>query len=267
MPKDSGSAGYWGPLFSSRADEWAATWEGPVGWGIDLYEHVLRRASIGRGSKVLDVGCGAGRFARMAADRGAAVAGLDAAEDLVEIAARLTPVGEFRVGDFEALPWPDRAFDIVTGFSVFQFAADKVRAITEARRVSRRLVAIVNPVRVSESGIAAVFKSLIGLFDAADLDVLKERGMYALSEPGKLEDVLQAADLTIRDDDELPSVVVFADADTATRAYLAAGATRLAIKYSGEDAVRVALLSGLSPFTGPDGRITLINAYRAVIAY
>jgi SAM-dependent methyltransferase len=253
-------------LFSSRAEEWAATWEGPVGWGIDLYEHVLRRVPIGRGSKVLDVGCGAGRFARMAADRGAAVAGLDAAEALVEIAARLTPEGDFRVGDFEALPWPDRAFDVVTGFTVFQFAADKVRALTEARRVSRRLVAIVNPVRVSEAGIAVVFKSIFGLFDAADLDVLKERGMYALSGPGKLEGVLQAADLTIRDDDELPSVVVFADADTAERAFLAAGATRLAIRHSGEDAVRAALRSGLSPFTGLDGRVTLVSTYRAVIA-
>ena len=40
---------------------------------------VLDRGQIGPGTAVLDCGCGAGRFARMAADRGATVAGIDAA--------------------------------------------------------------------------------------------------------------------------------------------------------------------------------------------
>ena len=62
-----GSATRWGPLFGGRARDWAETWEGPRGWGTPVYEHVL------------DCGCGAGRFARMPADRGASVAGIDAA--------------------------------------------------------------------------------------------------------------------------------------------------------------------------------------------
>ena len=49
----------------------------------------------------------AGRFAQMAADLGARVAGIDAAEELVEIAVERTPDGDFRVGDLEALPWPE----------------------------------------------------------------------------------------------------------------------------------------------------------------
>ena len=53
---------------------------------------------------MLNFGCGAGRFARMATHRGASVAGIDAAEVLIEIAAERTPEGDFRVGDFEALP-------------------------------------------------------------------------------------------------------------------------------------------------------------------
>jgi ubiquinone/menaquinone biosynthesis C-methylase UbiE len=68
----------------------------------------------------------------MASDRGASVAGIDAAEGLIEIAAGRTPKGAFRVGDLEALPWPEDSFDVVTGFSAFQFADDKVRALTEA---------------------------------------------------------------------------------------------------------------------------------------
>ncbi len=64
----------------------------------------------------------------------------------------------FRVGDIEALPWDDDSFELVTGFSAFQFADDKVRALQEARRVARRLIAVVIPTRAIESGIAAVFK-------------------------------------------------------------------------------------------------------------
>jgi SAM-dependent methyltransferase len=131
-----GSATRWGALFGGHARDWAETWEGPRGWGTPVYEHVLVRAKIGSGTLVLDCGCGAGRFARMAADRGASVAGIDAAEGLNEIAAERTPEGEFRVGDLEELPWQEDSFEVVTGFSSFQFADDKVRALSEAGRVS-----------------------------------------------------------------------------------------------------------------------------------
>ena len=100
-----GSTTRWGPLFGGRAHDWAETWEGPQGWGIPVYGRVLDRAQIGPGTSVLDCGCGAGRFAQMAADRGASVAGIDAAGELLEIAAERTPGGDFRVGDLEALPW------------------------------------------------------------------------------------------------------------------------------------------------------------------
>ncbi len=151
----SGSATRWGPLFGARARDWAETWEGPGGWGTPVYQHVLDRAQIGSGTRVLDCGCGAGRFARMAANRGAIVAGIDAAGELIAIAAQRTPEGDFRVGDLEALPWADDSFDVVTGFSAFQFADDHTLALTEARRVSRGPVAVVIPTRVADSGIAA----------------------------------------------------------------------------------------------------------------
>lgn len=260
-----GSATRWGPLFGGRAREWAETWEGPEGWGIPVYEHVLDRLRIGAGTRVLDCGCGAGRFARMAADRGASVAGIDAAEGLLEIAAERTPGGDFRVGELEALPWPEDAFDAVTGFSSFQFADDKVRALTEARRVSRGTVAVVIPSRVSESGIAAVFKPLLPLFPPEALEDMKQSGMFALSEPGKLEEVLDAASLTVHEDDEIESLIVFDDAAGAVRAFVGAGPTALAIGHSGEPAVGQTVREALGPFTGTDDRVALPTWYRAVI--
>jgi SAM-dependent methyltransferase len=261
-----GSATRWGPLFGARPRNWAETWEGPTGWGTPVYEHVLDRAKIGMGSRVLDCGCGAGRFARMAADRGAAVAGVDAAAALVEIAAERTPEGDFRVGDLEVLPWPDGAFDVVTGFASFQFAADKARALAEARRVSRRRVVVVIPTRVPESGLAQMFRSLMPLFPAEALDSMKQSGIFALSEPGKLEEVLAAAGLGALEDDEVDCRVSFEDADTAVRAFVGAGPTALAVRHSGEKAVAEGVRGALGAFTDPEGRVKLPAWYRAVIA-
>jgi SAM-dependent methyltransferase len=227
---------------------------------------VLDRAEIGSGTRVLDCGCGAGRFARMAADRGASVAGIDAAEELIEIAAERTPEGDFRVGDLEALPWPEDSFDAATGFSAFQFADDKARALAEARRVSRGPVAVVIPSRVSESGIASVFKPLFPLFPPEALESMKHSGMFALSEPGKLEEVVAAASLTTYHDDEVESLIAFGDAAGAVRAFVGAGPTALAIGHSGEPAVAQAVREALGAFTGTDGRVRLPTWYRVVLA-
>jgi SAM-dependent methyltransferase len=262
-----GSANRWGPLFGARAAAWAETWEGPAGWGTPVYEHVLERAEIGSGSRVLDCGCGAGRFARMAADRGASVAGIDAAAELTEIAAERVPEGDFRAGDIEALPWEDNSFDLVTGFSSFQFADDKVRALREARRVSRASVAVVIPTRVPESGIAAVFKPVFPLFAEDALASLKESGMFALSEPGKFEDVVSAAGLTAYEDEELECPIVFKDGGAAEHAFMGAGPTQLAIANSGEATVGEVIRAALEPFTGSDGRVLLPAWYRAVLAH
>jgi SAM-dependent methyltransferase len=261
-----GSATRWGPLFGARAAAWAETWEGPEGWGTPVYEHVLDRTEIGAGVRVLDCGCGAGRFVRMAADRGARVAGIDASAELIAIAADRVPEGEFRGGDIEALPWPDNAFDVVTGFSAFQFADDKVRALRDARRVSRGSVVVVIPTRVPESGITSVFKPMFPLFAPEALETMTGSGMFALSKPGRLEDVLAAAGLTPYEDEEVECPIAFADVEAAERAFLGAGPTQLAITNSGEAPVAEAIRAALVPLTDHHGRVVLPAWYRAAIA-
>jgi SAM-dependent methyltransferase len=262
----AGSGTRWGPLFGARAHDWAETWEGPAGWGTPVYERVLERAHIGRGSSVLDCGCGAGRFARMAADRGATVAGIDASSELIEVAAKRTPAGDFRVGDLEALPWESDSFDLVTGFSAFQFADDKRRALTEAARVSRDLIAVIIPTRVSTSGIAAVFKPLFPLFPAEALESMRQSGMFALSEPGTLDETLAGAMLVAIEDDEIEFPVAFDSIDSAVRGFIGAGPMALAIGHSGERAVADAVRESLRPFTDTNGHVALPASYRIVLA-
>ena len=260
-----GSAERWGPLFGAHARDWAETWESPTGWGSPVYRYVLDQAMIGSGTTVLDCGCGAGRFVRMAADRGARVAGIDAAEQLIAIAKERTPEGDFRTGDLEALPWPDDSFAVVTGFSSFQFADDKIQALAEAARVSRDLVVVVIPTRVPESGIAAVFSLLFPLFPSDALATMKNSGMFALSESGRLDALLSAAGLAVQEDDEIECPVIFHDTKNAVRAFIGAGPMQLAIMKSGERVIAEAVQKALTPFAEPDDRVTLPAWYRAVI--
>src|SRR5664279_1747813 len=102
-----------------------------------MYRAVVESAAVGAGSRVLDVGCGSGLFCSLAAKRGAAVAGIDAAEGLLAIARERTPGGDFRTGDMEELPFADSSFDLVSGFNSFQFAADPVNALNQAKRVAK----------------------------------------------------------------------------------------------------------------------------------
>jgi len=96
--------------------------------------------------------------------------------------------------------------------------------------VSRGLVVVVKPARVPESGITGVFKPLFPLFAADALDTMKHSGMFALSETGRLDDVLFAAALTMREDDEIECPVHFEDTATAVRAFIGACPMQLAIQ-------------------------------------
>jgi 2-polyprenyl-3-methyl-5-hydroxy-6-metoxy-1,4-benzoquinol methylase len=88
VDQQRGSAGIQGELWGARARDWADIQEPQH---RPLFEDGIRRTGTGRGSAVLDVGCGAGGFCRLAADAGATVTGIDAAPTLVEIARERVP--------------------------------------------------------------------------------------------------------------------------------------------------------------------------------
>jgi hypothetical protein len=184
----------------------------------------------------------------LAAQRGASAAGIDASRELVEIAAKQNPEADLKVGNLKALPWPDDAFDIVTGFSSFQFAEDHTAALAEARRVSQGDVWVVIPTQLDNSAIPQVFATLMPLLPSKARPILKSSGMYALSAPGALDEVLATAGMTPRSDETIDATTVFADAAAAVEAFLSAGATELAVRYSGQSVVATALYDALTPF-------------------
>ena len=193
------------------------------------------------------------------------MAGADASAELLAIAAERTPGGDFRVADLEALPWADGSFDLVTGFSSFQFAQDKVAALREAARVERRAGGGRRAEPAGRSSIAAVLTPLAPLFPPGVLDGLRRSGIFALSAPGALDSALAEAGLRVTADEEVDGTVGLADPPAAVRAFLGTGATALALAHSGEPAVADALRSALVRWTAADGSVHLPASYRCVL--
>jgi len=102
----------------------------------------LDRVPLEPGSRLLDVACGTGIVARLAAPMiGAAgrVVGVDLNADMIAIAEQQAPSDaaaiEWRQGDAASLPFGDGEFDLVLCQQGLQFIPDKEQALDEMHRV------------------------------------------------------------------------------------------------------------------------------------
>jgi SAM-dependent methyltransferase len=109
--------------------------------GIDLLnEHMARysfAASLARGKRVLDAGCGAGYGAAELAEAAAWVVGADIAAEAIDFA-RLNyrrPNLFFERASCAALPHGAGSFDLVVAFEVIEHLANWRELLSEARRV------------------------------------------------------------------------------------------------------------------------------------
>lgn len=80
----------------------------------DAIDHVVNRIWPQPGERILDVATGTGWTARRLSNRGAKVTGIDIGEGVIEAAKLIAPEIDFKVGDAEALEFPDQSFDCVT---------------------------------------------------------------------------------------------------------------------------------------------------------
>lgn len=254
-------------LWTERAQDWADVMEGWTGWGVPVYRHVLERITVDRSTRILDVGCGAGRFSRIAADRGASVSGIDVTAAFVEIARQRVPDGDFRIGDMENLPWETDSFDVVTGFNSFFIAADMVTALREAGRVARPGASIAMTVfgRPERCQSTALFSSLRQFVPPPGTDQTPESP--GLHEEGALEARAIAAGLTVGEAGYLAFAEDYPDLQTMLRGYLAAPPFVRAARAAGEEAVRAALVDVLRPLQTCSGRCRLEDEVRYLIAF
>jgi SAM-dependent methyltransferase len=108
----------------------------------DLHRVVIERLDPQPGQRLLDLACGTGAVAELAAMTGAEVVGVDFALALIEQAkerARERALEiDYRVGDVEALELEDASFDLVTSTCGVMFAPDHQAVARELARVTKR---------------------------------------------------------------------------------------------------------------------------------
>ena len=229
-----------------------------------LFAEVLRRLDVGADIRILDIGCGSGYAARMAAALGAIPTGIDVTPELIEIGRERVPEGRFVVGGMDALPFENGTFDIAVGFNAFQFADDPSQAVREAARVVKPGGLVVattfaEPERNESTALHLALEPLRANSAARHLP-------YELSKPGGLEALLAQPSLEPVHSGEVALAWAHDNAEEAVRAVLASGGGAMAIEAAGEGAARAALEAAVAPFTRPDGTVSMRNVFRYAIA-
>jgi SAM-dependent methyltransferase len=249
-------------LWSGRAQDWAEVQERVV---RGLYQTVLERTRVGSGTRYLDIGCGAGLAAQMAASRGAQVSGIDAADGLLAFARSRVPAGAFRRCDMEVLPFEDAEFDVVTGFNSFQFAGNPIVALGEARRVAKSdgLIAIVTWGRPEGMEAASLITALRPLLPPAPPGA---PGPFALSEETALRKFAGDAGLRPVELFDVDNAFFYPDEATALRGINSSGIALRAMENSSAEAVTAAHAAAIAPYRQPDGSYRIKAVFRCLLA-
>lgn len=257
----AGSASVQGNLWGVRARDYAEIQEPTF---LPLYESVLARPEIAGATAILDIGCGPGLAAQVFSRKIGHVAGVDATAPFIEIARRRVPGGDFRNAEMEALPYADGAFDAVTGFNAFQYAASPVNALREAQRVTKPGGVIVIAVwGLPESCEAAGHLKALGSLMPPPPPGAP--GPFALSDQARLKALAGEAALTPGDIVDVPCPWVYPDLETALAGMLSAGPAERAIRTSSFEDARAAVAASIAPYRTASGGYRLNNTFRYLV--
>jgi SAM-dependent methyltransferase len=220
--------------WGARALEWAYLLEP---YSLPANELVFDRLTVGVGTRYLDVACGSGYAAAVAARRGAVVTGLDAAARLIDIARARTPEGDFRVGDMFALPFAPSSFEVVTSFNGIwkgcEGALHEVaRVLTEDGRFGMTYWGA-----YERLGLLPYFLKIVELSPPSHQAATMEQGDTSRT----VDDMLTATGFRIVDRGTINVINEWPDVPTAVRALAAAGPAVPAIEVVGYDGFREAL--------------------------
>ena len=257
-----GSQSIQSKLWGQRPNDWATVQEPTGNAG---YEYALQFLQPKPSDKMLDIGCGSGLFASLAAKSGAEVTGFDATEKLIEEAKLRNSSIKFLTGEMEELPFDDNTFDIVSGFNSFQYASDVKHALSEAKRVLKdkgKLVVMIWGDK--EDCEALIYLKTVG--SLLPPPPPGAPGPFALTENHLLENILEEMGLRILDSKDVDSIWDYPDVETAMKGLLSAGPASKAIENVGYEKAYATLLEALQPNVKSNGHIVYNNKFRVVIS-
>ena len=204
------------------------------------YVAVHQRLDLGPGIRLLDVACGSGLAIELACIRGASCSGIDASPRLVAVARDRNPDCDVRVGDMQALPWPDASFDVVTSFRGVWGTTPG--AVEEVHRVlapgGRFAMTVWGDVKKSPGGwMMTPFRW------ATPAKVQHQSDMVALGRPGVGEALLDERGFDVAERFEISFVLEFPDPETYARGLASTGPSYEAMEEVGEEQF-LAMLAG-----------------------
>jgi SAM-dependent methyltransferase len=131
-----------GERLSVPADAWSgATYERIAEAFAPIHRRIVEELAPQPGERFLDLACGTGGVALVAARAGADVTGLDLSEDQIEKARAAADEAalsvQFDVGDAQELPYADESFDAAASVFGMIFAPDHARAAGQLTRVCK----------------------------------------------------------------------------------------------------------------------------------
>lgn len=246
-----------GKLWGTFARDWADYGEATSN---DLFNTVLQKIKDrSTGKELLDAGCGAGGFCKIASEAGFKISGLDGSDALISIAKERVPSGDFHAGDLEELPFGDNTFDIVTGFNSFQFAGNIVNALKEAGRVAKKSA----PLFISYWGspdkcnASSLFAALAPYMPTPQ----KSGDKKPLYSEGVMESFAAEAGLKPESTEAIECLWKFENEEMALRAMLSAGLINIAIQNAGREKVKGLAAAAIKQYMQPEGSYVLKNTF------
>lgn len=113
----------------------------PRALAASLLPVAARLAVVQPGERVLDIGCGTGNAAILAAQRGARVVGVDLSRGLLGLAREDADIASVEPtlvqGDAQQLPFAPGSFDVALSAFGLIYAPDREKAVAEVARVLR----------------------------------------------------------------------------------------------------------------------------------
>ncbi|MER6921892.1 methyltransferase domain-containing protein [Streptomyces spiralis] len=256
----------------ARARDWAEIQERML---VPLYEAVHERLEVGRGTRVLALGCGSGLALLMAASRGAAVTGVDpcSPERLALARRRLQPEawGTRARADARVLDGPvddltdtsgtgTPAYTLVTAFEPIGCLAGDSAALAGQLSAAAPLAERGAPVVLAGWGPperCATSSVVRAVVRPADPPAALRDG---------LEEVALSAGLRPDGSGRVACPFGYAGLDSAVRGMLSTGLFDAAIAASDENQVGKELTEALHAHQRPDGTVWMPNVFRYLIA-